>query len=636
MHSHRPFSTLRRWLASAALVAALGGAYAVDSLAQEPVAAQPVPAPVAPTSERIISIEVGEKTQLRADSGKKIRTVLVSRPGVAKFDAIIDVADVVTATGVGVGRVEATLVDELGQATRIIIRVLPDLAYIRDAIYRHFPRTSLTIEKVGENSVVVTGEVELGEQIPSILRLIESMVGQGYVVNNMRQAGVMQVQLEVCLAQVRRNEIRNMGFDWLISGRDAVFGNITSSLVPVPFTGPAVTSQTIPPGFLTTSRVGGGIGTQPAFTGGTANLFGGVFDEATSLFYFLEALRQENLAKIMANPTLVTLSGRPAFFNVGGQEPYGTAGSAGTSGGGGSGIQFQPFGTNVRFLPIVLGNGRIRIEVQPEVSDVSDRITQANIVAPRLTQTRVETTVEIESGQTMVIGGLIQSKVSGNTTKVPVLGDLPFIGAGFRTVTFSEEEVELLVIVTPHLVDSLDACQRPTRLPGQETRTPTDFELFLEGILEAPRGQRPLCPDGCYRPAHYWAPSHCLPYGTPKGAQAGGYGAAGCGTGTCGVGCGDGCGTHAVTRPAAHAYEVIPAGKAAPAAANALQMPVKDVPPLAPIVPAQYVPEQPVSTPEAPPMPMPNSEVQRPEPVEPVETPKPVPSEPVKPMEEPK
>jgi pilus assembly protein CpaC len=597
-----------------------------------------VAAPTATQADQVIRIEVAEETAIRSPSGKAIKQVFASRPGIAKI-GLINPMDptIIRVTGTAVGTVDVTIVDEQGTATRHTIRVLPDLGYIRDTLNRHFPRTNLAIEKVGEHTVVVSGEVEHSEQISGILRIAESIVGQGYVINNMRMAGVMQVQLEVCVAQVDRTEIRRMGFNWLQASRDQVSGSTIGGLIPNPITGPSVTSTDVPPGFLTSSKIAGGLGSQGL---GTVNFVLGVFDDATSVFGFIQAIRQENLGKILSSPTLVTLSGRPASFTVGGEEPYGTAGATGISGGGGSGIQFKPFGTTVNFVPIVLGNGKIRIEVQPEVSSVREFIAQSSIIAPRLNTTRVETTVEMESGQTMVIGGLLENVQVGSTTKVPVLGDLPFVGMGFRTVSYSERETELLIIVTPYVVDPLDCAQRPTRLPGQETRTPTDFELFLEGILEAPRGQRPLCPDGKYRPAHYWAPAHCFPYGTPKPGHGG--------TGACGTDCSScapgvsgayvntgGSEVRVVHGPGA-TLRLEPVNPMTPMLVGPPQGVPQEANPLLPpqqqpVLPANYVPEsKPAEADKAPEIAPASTDVQRPEPKDLIV---PVPSEPVKPAE---
>jgi pilus assembly protein CpaC len=521
MHSHRPFSTLRRCLIGGAALAALTTAFyslaqaqvansSVATAAQDPAQPMlPAPAPGVPAGQAdpAIRLEIGQEMPFRSPTGKKISRVIY-RPGVVRVEEFPDNPTEIKIRAVNIGRVPVTLVDETGAQQTIVIQVLPDLSYIRETIRRHFPRTNLTIERVGESTIVITGDVEMAEHISAIIQLADSMIGKGYTINNMRLAGVVQVQLEICIAQVDRTETRTLGVNWLQSSPNSVTSSTLGGILEKPFElqSGTLTQLTIPPGFVQGSGfLGTGLG--------NANLSIGVFDGKSAFFGYLEALRTENIAKIMAHPTLTTISGRPAQFKVGGEEPFGTAGSGG---GTGTGIEFKPFGTVVKFLPIALGNGKIRIEVQPEVSLVVEKVRQANIIAPALTTTHVETTVEMESGQTMVIGGLLQNVIDGATTKIPVLGDLPFVGAGFRKVTYRETEVELLVIVTPHVIDPLDCNQRPPRLPGQETRTPTDFELFLEGILEAPRGQRELCPDGHYKPAHYWAPAHCYPYGTPK------------------------------------------------------------------------------------------------------------------------
>jgi pilus assembly protein CpaC len=173
------------------------------------------------------------------------------------------------------------------------------------------------------------------------------------------------------------------------------------------------------------------------------------------------------------------------------------------------GVQFEEFGTRLNFLPIVLGNGRIHLEVEPEVSalDANAGVSIAGAsVAGRATQ-RVHTTVELESGQTFVIGGLIQKTVSGSTNKVPVLGQIPFLGVAFSTKTYTETEAELIVMVTPHLVDAQSCDQLVKVLPGQESRSPDDFELFLEGILEAPRGPREVFQGKRYVPVHMNGPT---------------------------------------------------------------------------------------------------------------------------------
>src|SRR5262249_2853749 len=146
-------------------------------------------------------------------------------------------------------------------------------------------------------------------------------------------------------------------------------------------------------------------------------------------------------------------------------------------------------------LPIVLGNGKIHLEVEPEVSalDAANGTNISGAVVPGRVTRRVHTSVELEDGQTFVIGGLIQRTEAAATRKAPVLGDLPYLGVLFRSLSHQENEEELVILVTVNLVDAMDCSQLPKVLPGEETRRPDDFELFLEGILEAPRGPRDVC-----------------------------------------------------------------------------------------------------------------------------------------------
>jgi pilus assembly protein CpaC len=256
--------------------------------------------------------------------------------------------------------------------------------------------------------------------------------------------------------------------------------------------------------------------------GVNSNLFLAVFNPTQNFFGLLQALKDEDLVKIMAKPNLVSLSGRPAQFLDGGEQAIPVPAGLGQVG-----VEFVEFGTRLSFLPIVLGNGKIYLEVEPEVSSLDPAFgTSINgtVVPGRDTQ-RVHTTVQLEDGQTYVLGGLIQHRVIGTTTKVPVVGEIPFLGAAFSRKIYTEEEDELVILVTPHLVDGMSCDQAPKLLPGDETRSPDDFELFLEGILEAPRGSREVCPDYRYVPAYKNGPTSAL---FPCAGNGNGGGGAGC------------------------------------------------------------------------------------------------------------
>ena len=279
-------------------------------------------------------------------------------------------------------------------------------------------------------------------------------------------------------------------------------------------------------------------GTVGSANGVPTNLLFGVVHNGYNLLGFLEALRQDNVLKLMAEPRLITLSGQPASFLSGGEQAIPVPAGLGQVG-----VQFEEFGTRLNFLPIVMGNGRIYLEVEPEISslDAANGTTIQGTVVPGRTTNRVHTTVQLDVGHTFVIGGLIQHQVIGSDSKVPILGDLPYLGVAFTGKSYRETENEVIILVTPHLVEGFDCAQAPKILPGQETRAPDDYELFLEGILEAPRGQRCVFQNGHYVPAYKNGPSAgVFPCGDAcpnclggNGCGRDGCGLNGCSTGSC-------------------------------------------------------------------------------------------------------
>jgi len=304
------------------------------------------------------------------------------------------------------------------------------------------------------------------------------------VINALRVAGVQQVQLDVVVAQVSRSEFRQLGFNFLSSRNSSFIGSTLSGLATPP---------------LATSQGSTLAANAFAASGAGANIPFGVLNSNSGFLGFLQALRNESASKLLAEPKLTTSSGKQAFFQVGGEQAV----LSGASGVNGPGAAFQTVGTTLSFLPVVLGNGKIQLTVNPRVRSPNAAlgITTSFGFVTGFDDKQINATVEMETGQTFVIGGLIQNETQGTITKVPVLGDLPFLGVLFSTKQYTETELEVVILVTPYLVDPQSSDQLPKLLPGQETRSPDDFELFLEGILEAPRGPRKVIQDRRYIPA---------------------------------------------------------------------------------------------------------------------------------------
>jgi pilus assembly protein CpaC len=219
-------------------------------------------------------------------------------------------------------------------------------------------------------------------------------------------------------------------------------------------------------------------------------LFGrGVIGQA-AFDYYISALRQNNLLRVLAEPNLTAISGQEASFLAGGEFPIPvTQGGGGGAGGTAVTVEYRSFGVKLKFVPVVLGDGKIRLKVAPEVSDLdfTTAVRFNGFVIPGLTSRKLETVVEVTEGQTLALAGLLNNNVSATKDVTPLLGDLPVVGALFRSVRYQRKETELVVIVTPRLVEAVNPSQVPL-LPGERWRHPTEAELFWSRDLGGTTG----------------------------------------------------------------------------------------------------------------------------------------------------
>jgi pilus assembly protein CpaC len=378
-----------------------------------------------------------------------------------------------------------------GSPSRVYdVLVQPDLSLLRAIIKRTVPSAAVDVQPLLGGMLVVSGYVASPQDAETVSRLVIAAAGgrEANVVNAIQIGGGQQVEIDVVVASVDRNMARTRGFDFAIAGKNVTFNSIVSGLI------------------IPTQGASGSTGASALTVSNAANLQLGVVP--SNFFMAMQALRTEGIAKFLAEPKVVTQTGRSAFFRAGGQQATLSASSGIT----GPGVQYVPFGTELEVLPIVYGNGMIWLEINPRITAISAAlgITVAGAVSPGFTEQNVRSTVMLESGQTYAIGGLIQNTVQASSSKVPVLGDLPFLGVAFSTVTHSQIENELVIMVTPRLVGPMNCDQVPKRLPGRETRNPDDYELFLENILEAPRGQRKVWNGRCYNAAYKCDPTAAI------------------------------------------------------------------------------------------------------------------------------
>ena len=205
------------------------------------------------------------------------------------------------------------------------------------------------------------------------------------------------------------------------------------------------------------------------------SLVGSITPGNLDLNYAIDALDREGFLTVLAEPNLTALTGQAANFLAGGEFPIPVPTRDGI------GIEYREFGVKLDFTPTVLNSGRISMQVRPEVSDLSDAgaIRINDISVPSISTRRAETTIELGSGQSFAIAGLIENSVSQDKDKYPGLGDIPIIGALFRSDRFRREETELLIVVTPYLVKPVS--DRHITLPTDNFVAPNDVDRILKG-----------------------------------------------------------------------------------------------------------------------------------------------------------
>lgn len=530
----------RRGLAALTLMAGLGGPLAAQPATPANQAMSGVTVKVDPRTKALI-VPLGGTVKWEPDLGGALpREVTVQNESMlsVRNDATNPKAYVLTGTSPGLTKV--TVLSSTNVRVLFDVVVEPDFEQLRNIIKRTLPTASVEVVPGIGTSVILTGYVNKPEDAALVERIAIAAVrqqqtdpnnqggqggGQGatgsgstQVINAIQIGGNQHVQIDLVVASVNRSELRQRAFDFTVAGTTVTINSVLGGLI-TPATG----------------GTGGAINP-------SANLQVGIVP--ANFFGALKALKTEGLAKFLTEPKLVTQSGRAANILAGGRQAI----LSNQSGITGPGVQLEPVGTEVDVLPIVMGNGKIYLEVYPRIRAVNAArgITVLGALSPGFDEQSARATVMLESGQTFAIGGLIETAVQSSTNKVPFLGDIPFIGAAFSNISHQETETELVILVTPRLVEPMDCNQVPRRVPGRETRSPDDYEVFLETLMEAPRGQRKVWNGFKYNAAHNCDNAGYPCVGDVCGGTGGGHKRLGHGS-NCTTGCTTGSLTPATT-----------------------------------------------------------------------------------------
>jgi pilus assembly protein CpaC len=390
------------------------------------------------------------------------------------------------------GVTQVNLWDEEGNIHSVDVMIYGDARELSAALQTQFPNSSIRVYRYSE-SLVLTGFVDRPDHVGPIMRLAEDYAPK--VINNINVGGVQQILLKVKVMEVSRTKLRQLGVDWAYTSAGGGFAlNSVTDILRFDGIGDIVTNNNDTFAF-------------------------GVVNGNDAFFGFLEALQANRVAKILAEPNLVAVSGRPAQFNVGGEFPVLIPQSLGTTS-----IEYKPYGTQVDFVPIVLGNGNIRLEVRPRVSEIDPaRSVELNgFSIPALTVRQIDTAVEMKAGQTFALAGLVQERTETLKRGLPYVSDVPVLGVPFRSTEDNVNEIELLIMVTPEFVDPIDACEAPNCGPGMFTVSPDNCGLYCGGRMEDPAhchptrglgscgGDQCICNQG-YVNGGFGAPCNCDP-----------------------------------------------------------------------------------------------------------------------------
>jgi len=441
------------------------------ALAVAAALATPPEAAVAAQASRIDTN--GEVVELAANKGMLLR---LDAPASDIFIANPEIADVQVKSPrliyvFGVAPGETTLYamganDEPVYSASLVVS--PNLGRLKAVYAAALPETAQISVELLNGMAVLTGVAPTAGVAEQAERYASSFLNTD-IVNKLRITQPTQVNLRVKIAEVGRSTLKELGVNWeaffdigdaslgLFTGRDALINGVD------PVTG--LPRQE----FLRSGDIDSLL-----IQGETSNV---------SLNAVLDALETEGLISVLAEPNLTAVSGQTATFLAGGEFPVPIPQEEGLA------IEFREFGVRLAFTPIVQSDRKISMRVSPEVSELTNdgAVNIEGIFVPALSTRRVETTVELGSGQSFVLAGLLQTNLTQDVRKFPGLGDIPILGALFRSDAFQQEETELVVVATPYIVEPTDA--RRIALPQDGMEIPSDLERYLHGetVTYAPR-----------------------------------------------------------------------------------------------------------------------------------------------------
>jgi pilus assembly protein CpaC len=420
-------------------------------------------------------VDAGGGVSLEANKGRLIRlrepatTVFIADPAIA--DVQVKSPTLLYVFGKQPGETSLFAVDAHDRVLlNVTVTVNHNLSRLQRTLHMLMPDNDIHVSSV-DGAIILSGSVKTAAASENARQLATQFVtDEKKVINRISVEGPTQVQLRVKIVEMSRTVNRQLGINW-----DAAFSAGSNFVVGL-FTGGATTlSGSFPPQFPIATRRNGVNNLSLSYTGDKY--------QVTSL---IDALENEGLVKTLAEPNLTALSGETASFLAGGEfpipVPQSSSGNSSTIT-----VQYKEFGVRLMFVPTILGSERISLKVAPEVSQLTSQgaVNFDGFNIPALTTRRAATTVELASGQTFAIAGLLQNDLNNNISKVPGLGDIPVLGELFKSTAYQRNETELVVLVTPLVVKPFSNKTTTASAVNPNPDAPSDINrLFLGPRVE--------------------------------------------------------------------------------------------------------------------------------------------------------
>ncbi|OWU86422.1 general secretion pathway protein [Oceanicola sp. 22II-s10i] len=436
--------------------ALLGLSLAAGGMVSTPVLAQQLRVVERGTQS---SVKVAMNRAVVVESATPFAELSIANPQIADISSLSDRS--IYVLGKAPGITTLTLLDQTGQLiANVDVVVAADITEFKERLRQILPGEKIEV-RTANDGIVLSGTVSSSQKLQRALDLAERYAPER-VSNLMSVGGVQQVMLKVRFAEMERSVSKSLSSSLALKG-NGLGGNLGLS------GGNGRSSNSVDQG----NALAGSI---PAINDNTGAMLFGFDVGAVEVGVLLEALETKGVVRTLAEPNLTALSGQEAKFLAGGEYPVPVAQDGGTVT-----VEFKPFGVEMNFIPRVVDDDIINLELSAAVSsiDPNNGFTLNAFEIDAFTKRQAETTVELRDGQSFAIAGLLQDDFRDSNAQVPWLGDIPVLGALFRSADYQRRQTELVIIITAHLV-------QPTRgealaLPTDRVRPPSEKDLFLFG-----------------------------------------------------------------------------------------------------------------------------------------------------------